>query len=351
MSGTLRPDMASRRISTISRLTLDKELPPTPEPEPEPDNSGLTTILIGPKKRRFKVNSQLLCDVSPFFQERIEDPFHSQTVSLWLPSESPAMFGLFVEWVHSPETFSVYLDDVITSAQKKGEKASLDIHWAIIHLHLFASQLSLSYLQDASIDAIQDLYLKYDWDVPPKLVAYLYTECETGPSIRLRRWAVAMVAFCLAVGGQPKFSDQDLATSYPMQFQALFQSLPEFSADYAQHMDNMKESGHDVQLKNPQLRISANKLGNNKRLFGFRECSFHSHRSTVGEGLCPHAIVRAPSRAMSAPDLPRPRWRHRRQESSNPPRSLFSRNSGRDDEEKPPSIPHSIASSIMSKFS
>ncbi|KAH6608661.1 btb poz domain-containing [Trichoderma cornu-damae] len=260
-------------------MTLDKALPPTPGP----DTSGLSTILVGPKKRRFKVNCQLLCDISPFFQERLEDPFHSQTVSLWLPSESPAMFGLFVEWVHSPETFRDYLDDVISSAYKKGEQASLDIHWAIIHLHLFASQLSLSCLQDASIDAIQDLYLKYDWDVPPKLVVYLYTECEAGPSIRLRRWAVAMVAFCLAVGGQVKFAGQDSATTDPIQFHALFQSLSGFAADYAQHMENMKESGHDVRLKNPQLRISANELCSDGRLFGFRECSFHSHRAAVGE--------------------------------------------------------------------
>ncbi|KAM0253049.1 hypothetical protein ACHAQJ_007480 [Trichoderma viride] len=348
MSGSLRPNAASRPVSSLSRRTLDKALPPTPGP----DASELSTILVGPKKRRFKVNHPLLCDVSPFFQERLEDPFHSQTVSLWLPSESPAMFGLFVEWVHSPDTFRDYLDNVIISAHKKSEQASLDIHWAIIHLHLFASQLSLDYLQDASMDAIQDLYLKYDWDVPPKLVVYLYTECEAEPAIRLRRWAVAMVAFCLAVGGHLRFPSHDLATTDPNQFWALFQSLSEFSADYAQHMENMKESDHDVRLKNPQLRISADGLCNDGRLFGFRECSFHSHRSAAGEGLCPHAVVRTPSRAMSAPDLPRPRWaKHKRQESNNPPRFMFSRNSNREDEEKTGSFPHSLASSIVSRFS
>lgn len=338
----------TRHHSTPTRPALDKELPPIPGP----DHPEYATILVGPDKHRFRVNHHLLCDVSPFFQERLEDPFHSQTVFLWLPSEPPAMFRLFVEWVHNPDSFREYLDDVISSAPKRSSKACLDIHWAIIHLHLFASQLDLCYLQDVSIDAIQDLYLRYDWDVPPKLVTYLYTECETGPSIRLRRWAVAMVAFCLAVGGQPKFSGQDLATSYPTQIHALFQSLPRFSADYTQHIECMREAGHDVQLKNPQLRISANNLGNNKRLFGFRECSFHSHRSAVGEGLCPHAMLRAPSRPISAPDLPRRRGsKHKRQDSNNAPRlSLFSRNSSRDFEEKR-SRHHSIASSIKSKFS
>lgn len=326
-------------------MTLDKALPPTPGP----DTSGLISILVGPKKRRFKVNFQLLCDISPFFQERLEDPFHSQTVSLWLPSESPAMFGLFVEWVHSPDTFRGHLDKVVSSAHKKGEQASLEMHWAIIHLHLFAAQLSLDMLRDASIDAIQDLYLQYDWDVPPKLVTYLYTECETEPSIRLRRWAVAMVAYCLAVGGQLKFPDRDLATTDPSQLHALFQSLPGFAADYGQHMENMKESGHDVRIKNPQLRIAANELRNDGRTFGFRECSFHSHRAAVGEGECPHGVVRTPSRAMSAPDLPRPKWsKHKRQESSTTPRSLFSRNSNREEES---AAPQSLTGSVKSRFS
>ncbi|KAM0522318.1 hypothetical protein ACHAPE_001907 [Trichoderma viride] len=268
MSGSsLRPSMPSRPVSNISQISLNKALPPTPGP----DASDLTTLLIGPKKRRFKVNHTLLCEVSPFFQERLEDPFHSKTVSLWLPSESPAMFGLFVEWVHSPETFRDYLDSAIHSAFKKREQASLDIHWAIIHLHLFASQLSLSDLQDASMDAIQDLYLKYDWDVPPKLIIYLYTECEAEPSIRLRRWAVAMVAFRLAVGSQLKFPEQDSANLDPNQFYALFQSLSEFSADYTQHIKYMKESGHDIELKNPQLRMPENEESNDGQFYGFRQ--------------------------------------------------------------------------------
>lgn len=337
--------MPSRPVSNMSQVSLNKALPPTPGP----DALNLTTLLIGPKKRRFKVNHTLLCEVSPFFQERLEDPFHSQTVSLWLPSESPAMFGLFVEWVHSPKTFRDYLDNAISSAFKKREQAPLDIHWAIIHLHLFASQLSLGYLQDASMDAIQDLYLKYDWDVSPKLAVYLYTECEAEPAIRLRHWAVAMVAFRLAVGSQLKFPEQGSTRMDPNQFYALFQSLSEFSADYARHMKHMTDAGHDVQLKNPQLRMPENEESNDGR-FGFRQCSFHSHRSQVGEGPCPHVGSRAPGRTMSAPDLPRPRWgKHKRQESSNSPRSLFSRNSNREDEERTGGFSHSL-SSIASKF-
>lgn len=126
------------------------------------------------------------------------------------------------------------------------------------------------------MDALQDLYLNRNWDVPPSLIIYLYTQCESLASVRMRRWAVAMVAFSLTV---------DTKSS---NFRALFASLPDFAEDYATHVRNMKAAGLDIRFKNPQLRIPANKLRNDERLFGFRECSFHSHRAAVGERRCPY---------------------------------------------------------------
>jgi hypothetical protein len=49
-------------------------------------------------------------------------------------------------------------------------------------------------------------------------------------------------------------------------------------------------------IKNPQLRLPMNKLRNEERFFGFRQCSFHSHRSTIGEGVCPLTQVHSPSK-------------------------------------------------------
>lgn len=142
------------------------------------------------------------------------------------------------------------------------------------------------------MDIIQDLYLKCDWDVSPSLITYLYTKCEALPSVRLRRWVVAMVAFSLtgsSSNASPvKYHPQDSQTSDLTHIHALLESLPEFAADHAIHIQKMDDSGLDVRFKNPQLRIPANKLRNEERAFGFRECSFHSHRATVGERRCPH---------------------------------------------------------------
>jgi hypothetical protein len=252
----------------------------------------LTTVLIGPKKQRFKVNKKQLCAVSPFFRERLEDPSQSRAISLWLSAESPSMFALFVEWLHDRYTFRRCIEETINQTQQAGQRQMQELHWALIRLHLFASHLSLLHLQDSAMDIIQDLYLKCDWDVSPSLIAYLYTKCEALPSVRLRRWVVAMVAFSLtgsSSNASPvKYHPQDSQTSDLSQIHALLESLPEFAADHAIHIQKMDNSGLDVRFKNPQLRIPANKLRNDERAFGFRECSFHSHRSTVGERRCPH---------------------------------------------------------------
>ncbi|KAK2596191.1 hypothetical protein QQS21_006396 [Conoideocrella luteorostrata] len=290
--------------SSLEKKTLPPPPPPPSHPLPSPpqSQSDTTTVLVGAKQLAFNVNKKLLCEVSPFFSQRLQDNIQTKPVCLWLPSESSTMFALFIEWVHSPSAFRHFLDHSISTAHDTSQQASQDIHWAIIRLHLFASHLDLFKLQDLAMDALQDLYLNYDWDVPPNLITYLYTQCEAVPAVRVRRWAVAMVAFSLAVDNhdqQLKFHPQDSATSDPARFRALFSSLPDFAYDYATHVRNMKAAGLDVRCKNPQLRISANKLRNDQRLFGFRECSFHSHRAAVGERRCPHNEGRGRSRHAS----------------------------------------------------
>lgn len=264
--------------------------PSTSISQPPPNHT--TTVLIGPKKQRFKVNKKQLCAVSSFFRDRLEDPSQPRAISLWLPAESPSMFALFVEWLQDRYSFRMCLDETATQAQEAGQKPMQELHWALIRLHLFASHLSIFHLQDTAMDVIQDLYLKCDWDVSPSLISYLYTKCEALPSVRLRRWVVAMVAFSLtgsSSNASPvKYHPQDSQTSDMDQIHGLLESLPEFATDHAIHIQKMDDSGLDVRFKNPQLRIPANKLRNDERAFGFRECSFHSHRATVGERRCPH---------------------------------------------------------------
>lgn len=327
----------------------------------------MTTVLVGRKRQAFLVNRRLLCAASPFFRSQLQQPHtqpyypsHSPSpspvpslsssisstsspssyspsptpysratttantvfpaqprpVTLWLPGESTTMFALFVEHLHFPSSFRSHLDDAAALAQRTSPEAAQLLHWALIRLHLFAAHLDLAALQDLAMDAVQDLYLRCDWDIAPGVVAYLYTRCEARHAVRLRRWAVAMVAFSLTVawhvdyertspprGNEDRSGDgyrchQRTASSSsssssavcdPARLHSMLAALPEFAADYTTHLRSMRAAGLDMRFKNPQLRIPANALRNDKRAFGFRECSFHSHRAAVGQGSCPHA--------------------------------------------------------------
>jgi hypothetical protein len=231
---------------------------------------------------------------SAYFQEKLK--LMDNDSVMYLPRDSPAMFELFVAWVHNQLSFRKFLDETISTACDgsaslvKGVDASTlcqKLHWALVRLHLFASSLGIPVLQDAAMDAVQDLYLKRDWDVTPRFIAFLYEQCTAASSLRLRRWAVGMVAFSLSSANTLDRSEG----SVPSQFRRLLGLHADFMAEYKGHVRKMTASGLDLRVKNPQLRIPANSLRNEERRFAFRQCAFHTHRAAVGEGRCPHDLL------------------------------------------------------------
>lgn len=265
-------------------------------------------VLVGQQQREFTLNRRLLCETSAFFRDSIEavssptDTSHEddEEAMMWLPAESPEMFELFVLWLYRPRSFSALVDSIIpkliTRERDLASYASSTklqgLRWNLARLHVFASVIDLPALQDVAMDAIQDLYLRCDLDVSPRFIAYLYQECDATHALRLRKWAVAMLGWSLSG------ADHDTAL-----LERLFHVYPALAQDYKIHLAKMAQSKADVRIKNPQLRLPMNKLRSGERFFGFRLCSFHSHRASVGEGSCPHLHKYGPL----SPTAPSPR--------------------------------------------
>lgn len=266
-------------------------------------------MLVGPSKQEFTIHKKLLCASCDFFRcslDTLESVPSSpegelpaaSTVNhekiLWLSEECPEMMELFFLWLYQRNSFRTILEHMIVSVAVQPKPATLTkiqasrraLHWNLVRLHLFAADIRLPALQDLAMDAIQDFYLRCDWDVSRRLVRYLYQERTKHESLRLRKWAVAMLAWTLGnVGGDPlAHHDND---------DELFAGVPGLWGDYVRHVERTADSRADVRVKNPQLRLPRNRLKNEERHFGFRQCSFHSHRSSVGEGRCPHDLRRA----------------------------------------------------------
>lgn len=277
----------------------------------------MVRLLVGPSRREFNIHKKLLCASSSFFRYSLESasaPSSPSSVDsdcdsssgasstdriLWLSEESPEMMDLFVVWLYQRNSFRTMLEKMVAAATVVPNPANTAkilnsrrvLHWNLVKLHLFAAVIRLPVLQDVAMDAIQDLYLRCDWDVSFNFVRYLYDECSREQAFRLRKWSVAMLAWTLSNG-----SGDALA------FNELFDEFPELYDDYVKHMDKMDDSRANVCIKNPQLRLPRNKLKNEERHFGFRQCSFHSHRSSVGEGRCPYAAEQADVLSPTSPD-------------------------------------------------
>ncbi|KZL85180.1 hypothetical protein CI238_03036 [Colletotrichum incanum] len=300
------------------------------------ENDDLARVFVGrgEKMKEFRINKQKLSNVAPFFEDQLDATpagivkvSSNQTpVPVWLPqqkstirlpNESASMFELFVVWLHQRDGFRRHLDEMITLVSDAPGVPCQRLHWALVRLHIFAAKLDVHHLQDLAIDALQDIYLRCDWDVTPRFVQFVYEQCDAEASMRLRRWAVAMVAWSVAGGPSSMKGDGGGLE----RFQDMFERFPDFATEYTSHLCKMKSSKLDTRIKNPQLRIPANKLRNEERQFGFRQCSFHSHRAAVGERRCPHTtasreldnfllvplvmeVALAPSRSRSTRDVP-----------------------------------------------
>ncbi|KAI0172037.1 hypothetical protein GGR52DRAFT_452931 [Hypoxylon sp. FL1284] len=257
-----------KRASSASSQTSTPRLP----------GPAMVKMLVGPSGREFVIPRKLLVSCF-FFRQSIETAARVElekgqpVVVLALEDQCPDMFELFAFWVVERRN----LDKFIDAAEAR--RSCKELLWNLVNLHLFAAQVDLPALQDCAMDAIQDVHLRCNWDVSPKLIGYAYTACDPQESCRLRKWIVAMTAWTLGGVAAP-----DVAAGV----EALLERCPDFWAEYHSHTRKMARTGLEGHFKDPQLRLPSNNLRTEERQFGFRQCSFHTHRSAVGQGRCPH---------------------------------------------------------------
>ncbi|KAI1767663.1 hypothetical protein GGR53DRAFT_518279 [Hypoxylon sp. FL1150] len=265
------------------RLPEKKASVSSPNSAPKLAGPATVKMLVGPDAQEFVIPRKLLVSCA-YFRQRIEaarvDFEKGQPhLVMNLEDQCPDMFELFAYWIGERRNFDRFIDAA------EARRACKELHWDLVNLHLFAAQVDLPALQDCAMDAIQDVYLRCNWDISPRLIAYVYTACDPQESCRLRKWIVAMTAWTL--GGV-------VAADVSAGIQRLFEQCPDFFAEYHSHTRKMARTGLEGHFKNPQLRLPSNNLRTEERQFGFRQCSFHTHRSTVGQGRCPHAASLSP---------------------------------------------------------
>ncbi|KAI1304683.1 hypothetical protein F5Y03DRAFT_165159 [Xylaria venustula] len=235
-------------------------------------------VMVGPERDEFLIPRRLLasCD---YFRTRLDYLSSRAALTLRLDGQCPDMFRLFEYWLSERKNLNKFIDNA------ESDESCEELHWDLVNLQLFAASIGEAALQDAAMDALQDLYLRCNWEIDTELVKFIYTECdpETSYCLRsLRRWIVAMIAWGMG--------DEEAG----LVLETIFGECAGLREEYDTHLNKVAASKLDVGFKNPQLRLPSNQLRNEERQFGYRQCSFHSHRSTVGQGRCPHAHSPSP---------------------------------------------------------
>lgn len=243
----------------------------------------IVKIMVGSQRDEFLIPRRLLASCE-YFRSRLDLRRDQNSLVLRLDNQCPDMFRLFEYWLSERKSLSKFIDNA------ENDETCEELHWDLVNLQLFAANIGEAALQDVAMDALQDLYLRCNWEIDIELVKFVYTECdpETSFCLRsLRRWIVAMIAWGMG--------DEERGEK----LETMFGECAGLREEYDSHLNKVAASKLDVDFKNPQLRLPSNHLRNEERQFGYRQCSFHTHRSSVGQGRCPH--VHSPVRAAYSP--------------------------------------------------
>ncbi|KAJ8118387.1 hypothetical protein ONZ43_g4003 [Nemania bipapillata] len=228
----------------------------------------IVKVVVGPNRDEFFIPKRLLTSCE-YFRARLDLARGQTSLVIRLEGQCPDMFKLFEHWVSERKGLSGFIDDAELN------QSCEELHWDLVNLQLFAANIGEAALQDVAMDALQDLYLRRNWEIDPELVKWVYTECDPEASYclrNLRRWIVAMIAWGMGdaeVGGA---------------LETVFGECAGLRGEYDNHLKKVAASNLNVDFKNPQLRLPSNNLRNEERQFGYRQCSFHSHRPVIRLG-------------------------------------------------------------------
>lgn len=240
--------------------------------------SDIVKIIVGPRRDEFFIPRRLL-NSCEYFRARLDFARGQISLAIRLDGQCADMFKLFEYWLFERKGLGRFIDEA------ECDQSHESLHWNLVNLQLFAANIGEAALQDVAMDALQDLYLRCNWEIDPELVKYVYTECDPEASHclrNLRKWIVAMIAWGMG--------DAEAGGA----LETVFGECAGLREEYENHISKVAASKLDVDFKNPQLRLPSNNLRNEERQFGYRQCSFHTHRSAVGQGRCPHAHALSP---------------------------------------------------------
>ena len=167
----------------------------------------MVNVYIGPKRKKYHLHKDLLCNRSTFFENALIGGFkEEEECALCLPDDDVGAFVLFVQWIYgAPLTKATSVETVRT----------------LLALYVMAEKFCMEVLKNCAMDLIRPFYGPLGKLPPAEHIAYVYS--NTPDSSPMRRFITNLVTYDL-------FSAR---VEMPLDVLDLMRKGGDFAADFA----------------------------------------------------------------------------------------------------------------------
>lgn len=197
--------------------------------------SDIVTLVVGKKRKEFKVHKKLICEASKFFNDAFNGPFkEGKEGIMYMPEDDPDVITYLVDWLYrsplpmvedpansdeeqakkttpisksadtqfGPATKAEHeaqlgLAKKEEAAKKKALQARLDpLFDKLFRLYYFAEKLFINELKNQCMDRIRRGMCRYDRTMRASVCKQVYA--HTTKESRLRKFCVDLVLFKLS---------------------------------------------------------------------------------------------------------------------------------------------------------
>ncbi|TVY44211.1 hypothetical protein LSUB1_G002339 [Lachnellula subtilissima] len=219
MAGVIRTEVADK--PAIKPLKPSQERVVGNTPFLDKVETDMVDILVGPKKKLFRVHKTYLCRRIPYFDKMFNGAFKEAGGVAELPEDDPAAFDLLMEWTYCPNPRRLR-DLVPITDSDKVSRAS----WDVVAFYALATKLCLPDLQDIIMNSLIRYHKRCNELPSIDFVSRAWV--QAGEDSRLCDYCLQSLQWVLAPD-----AEQGVKSKWPtIEVVKLFQDHPSFNNAY-----------------------------------------------------------------------------------------------------------------------
>ncbi|RDW84524.1 hypothetical protein BP6252_02114 [Coleophoma cylindrospora] len=171
---------------SISTIVVPKGAPPASRLraiEAKPIRPVSELIHVGPKRKLWVLNEDLLCDRSTHFSALFQGPSFRdvEDKEIWLDDDDVSAFGLFVDWIYGSRDLC---------SHGHAEDIETEVDWDNAHfggfstLYVLADKYGITDLRDAAVEQYAECSEKAEWLPGVLEINFIYQNTAEGSRFR-----------------------------------------------------------------------------------------------------------------------------------------------------------------------